>query len=55
MKTPQQKAWETRRRNVRKNGNTFCVICGIHFRRTNAKTCDQHCAGKLAWRTRLSN
>ena len=30
-----------------------CVICGIYPRRNEtAKTCDQRCAGKLAWETR---
>ncbi len=33
-----------------------CVICKIHkSRNETAQTCDQHCAGKLAWETRQSN
>jgi len=44
---PQKKAWKTRRLSS-------CVICKIQPRRSKkAKTCDQHCAGKLAWQTRL--
>mgnify|MGYP001558862301 CR=1 FL=1 len=32
----------------------FCVICRTSPKRSKtAKTCDQHCAGKLAWETRL--
>ncbi len=45
---PQQKAWKTRRLSL-------CVICHINEKRSKtAKTCDQHCAAKLAWETRLS-
>ena len=30
-----------------------CVICKIKPSRSDkARTCDQHCAGKLAWETR---
>ena len=44
---PQKKAWETREFGL-------CVICKINSARSKtAKTCDQHCAGKLAWETRL--
>ena len=45
---PQKKAWKTRRLNLR-------VICKIKPKRSKtAKTCCQSCAGKLAWKTRLS-
>lgn len=35
--------------------NKRCVICGgvITQRKEKAKTCNQSCAGKLAWRTML--
>jgi len=46
---PQQKAWKKR-----KLGS--CVICNSSAKRSEkAETCDQHCAGKLAWQTRLKN
>lgn len=33
--------------------NGMCVICKIEPARSEtAKTCDQSCAGKLAWETR---
>ena len=45
---PQKKAWKTRRLNL-------CVICKAQPKRSKkAKTCCQSCAGKLAWKTRLS-
>lgn len=45
---PQQKAWKTRRLDS-------CIICHVNPKRSKtAKTCDQHCAGKLAWETRGS-
>ena len=45
---PQKKAWRTRRQHL-------CVVCKVNPARSEtAKTCDQHCAGKLAWETRLS-
>jgi len=45
---PQKKAWKTRRLNL-------CVVCKIKPKRSEtAQTCDQSCAGKLAWKTRLS-
>ena len=44
---PQEKAWKTRR-------SELCCICKIRpARNDKSKTCDQHCAGKLAWQTRL--
>ncbi len=43
----QKKAWKTRREGL-------CVICQIEPKREEAKTCNQSCAGKLAWETRLS-
>lgn len=44
-----QKAWKTRKFG-------YCVICKERPARSEtAKTCDQRCAGKLAWKTRLSN
>ena len=45
---PQKKAWKTRKSGL-------CVVCRVkHARSDTAKTCDQHCAGKLAWETRGS-
>jgi hypothetical protein len=45
---PQKKAWKSRRQNL-------CAICKSKPARSKtAKTCDQHCAGKLAWETRGS-
>ena len=45
---PQKKAWKTRKFGL-------CVICNVKSTRSKtAKTCDQHCAGKLAWETRLA-
>lgn len=47
----QKKAWKTRKSNL-------CVICHSHILnrslKGNAKTCNQSCAGKLAWETRGS-
>jgi len=44
----QQKAWKTRKLGL-------CMVCHIKEKRSDkAKTCDQHCAGKLAWETRGS-
>jgi hypothetical protein len=32
----------------------LCVVCHLRKKRSNtAQTCDQHCAAKLAWETRL--
>ena len=39
----------------KKKGEDLCVICKLNQKREGkAKTCDQSCAGKLAWKTRLS-
>ena len=43
---PQEKAWQTRR-------DELCCVCKLIRARKKARTCDQHCAGKLAWQTRL--
>jgi hypothetical protein len=44
----QKKVLKTRRTNL-------CVICHKRLRRDESRTCDQHCAGKLAWKTRRYN
>jgi len=45
----QKKAWKTRKLNL-------CVVCKSNPKRSEtAKTCCQSCAGKLAWKTRLSD
>ena len=43
-------------KSTRKSGYYHkCVICKFKPARSEtAKTCDQHCAGKLAWETRGS-
>jgi len=44
----QEKAWRTRKLSL-------CVVCKSKPKRSEkAKTCNQHCAGKLAWETRGS-
>lgn len=47
---PQKKAWKTRR-------SKMCVICNSPILNRSLKgkatTCNQSCAGKLAWETRL--
>lgn len=64
--SPAKKAWKTRRKlekieqNIERNKKYLlesetCVICKVEPRRSpTAKTCNQHCAGKLAWETRLN-
>lgn len=33
----------------------LCSVCHIRRKRSKtARTCDQHCAAKLAWETRLN-
>ena len=42
----QKLAWQTRKLG-------YCIICNNRPKRSKkANTCDQHCAGKLAWDTR---
>lgn len=41
-----------------KSVNKLCVICNnkiINRKTKKAQTCNQHCAGKLAWKTILMN
>lgn len=49
---PQKRAWITRRSKI-------CVVCNNMILNRSLKgkaiTCNQKCAGKLAWETRLKD
>ncbi len=44
-----------KQKKIQKNRKgDLCIICKTNPKREKAKTCNQSCAGKLAWETRLS-